>query len=204
MSIYKELSSKPWEYRAPTEGTALESAFDLAPEKVALRLFMVVAGVIFSLVGVTYYVRLDLGDWVPLSDPGLLWWNTGLLVVGSVCLQISRNAAFADNRAKARSMFILSGLFSAAFVTGQWFVWQQLTAAGLGVNTNPASAFFFLLTGLHLVHVLGGLWVWSKTAFRLLGKADLATVKLSIELCTSYWHFLLVLWVLLFAALANT
>ena len=58
---------------------------------------------------------------------------------------------------------------------------------------------------MHAVHLLGGLWVWSKTTFRLTGgKADVVAARLSIELCSTYWHFLLVLWLLLFWVLAST
>ena len=204
MGFYKELSSKPWEYQGPVEGTTPESAFEIEPEKVALRMFMVVASVIFSLIAITYYVRLDLGDWVPLKDPGLLWANTGILVLSSVCLQFARNAVTRGDLGKTKILFFLSGVLAVAFIVGQVLVWRQLNATGFAINTNPASAFFFLLTGMHGVHLLGGLWVWTKTAFRLISKVSATDIRLSIELCTVYWHFLLVLWVLLFATLANT
>lgn len=204
MGFYKELSSKPWEYQGPVLGTTPESAFALEPEKVALRLFMVVASVIFSLIAVTYYVRLDLGDWLPLKDPNILWWNTALLFGSSVCLQLARNASQRENSSTTRNYFYLSGVLTLLFIAGQLMAWNQLNVAGLGINTNPASAFFFLLTGLHGVHLIGGLWVWTKTAFRLIRAKSANDVRLSIELCTAYWHFLLVLWVLLFAALANS
>lgn len=204
MSFYKEISSKPWEYQGPMTAGSPESAFAIEPEKVALRLFMVVATVIFSLIAVTYYVRLELGDWVPLRDPSLLWFNTGVLVVSSIALQLARNAVTRSDLGATRLYFVLSGALAITFIAGQLAVWSQLNAAGLAINTNPASAFFFLLTGLHGVHLIGGLWVWTKTAFRLINNVSSKDIRLSIELCTAYWHFLLVLWVLLFAALANT
>jgi cytochrome c oxidase subunit 3 len=60
------------------------------------------------------------------------------------------------------------------------------------------------MTGLHAAHLLGGLWVWSKSSIRLLSGEDAAELKLSIELCTLYWHFLLIVWFILFALLSNT
>jgi len=204
MSFYKQVTSKPWEYQGPVTGSGPESAFEKESEKIALTLFLVVVSVIFSLLTVTYYLRMDLGDWVPLQDPVILWMNTALLVISSVAFQIASNHAQLERMSSARMYFIAGGAFAVLFVAGQSYVWMQLDSSGLGVANNPSSAFFYLLTGMHAVHLLGGLWVWSRTTFRLTGNADISACRLSMELCTTYWHFLLVLWVLLFAILANT
>jgi len=204
MSFYKNVTSKPWEYQGPTLGTGPETAFESPSERIALTLFLVVVSVIFSLLAVTYYLRMDLGDWVPMNDPTLLWVNTGVLIVSSVFLQFSRNTAQGEDHSKARNLFIVGGIFAAAFVIGQFAVWQQLSANGSGISASAASSFFFLLTGMHVVHIIGGLWVWTRTTFRIFNGTQWPAVKLSIELCTTYWHFLLVLWVFIFAALTNT
>lgn len=204
MSFYKQVTSKPWEYQGPVTGSGPESAFEKESEKIALTLFLVVVCVIFSLLTVTYYLRMDLGDWVPLADPAILWLNTAVLVLSSVAFQLARNHAHRENMERARAFFIGGGLLAVLFVAGQSYAWLQLDSSGLGVASNPSSAFFYLLTGMHAFHLLGGLWVWSRTSFRLTGVADPLTSRLSIELCTSYWHFLLVLWVLLFAILSST
>ena len=205
MSFYKQVTSKPWEYQGSVTGSGPESAFARESEKIALTLFLVVVCVIFSLLTVTYYLRMDLGDWVPLADPAILWLNTAMLLLGSVAFQIARNYAQTERMQEARALFVGGGLFAWLFVAGQAYAWLQLDSNGLGVSSNPSSAFFFLLTGMHAVHLLGGLWVWSKTTFRLRGgKADVVAARLSIELCTTYWHFLLVLWLLLFWVLAST
>lgn len=204
MSFYKQITAKPWEYNGPEAPGDPEAAFEAGAERVALRFFMVIASVIFSLAAVTYYLRLSFGDWVPLADPTLLWINTGLLVASSALLQGARNAAQKDEFRTVRTLFVSGGIFAALFIGGQLLAWQQLDTAGLGIDTSPASAFFYLLTGLHGVHLLGGMWVWSRTAFRLFSQGETAGTRLTVELCTAYWHFLLVLWVLLFAVLANT
>ncbi|MDP1931714.1 MAG: cytochrome c oxidase subunit 3 [Gammaproteobacteria bacterium] len=205
MSFYKQVTSKPWEYQEPGTGTGPEVVFGSESEKIALALFLIVVSVIFSLLTVTYYLRMDIGDWVPLADPSMLWLNTGLLVVSSVLFQYSRTKAqVEENLSAIRLAFFVGGICAMLFVGGQLLVWQQLDGNGLGVASNPSSAFFYLLTGMHAVHLIGGLWVWSKTSFRLFSTTEVSQSRLSIELCTTYWHFLLVLWVLLFAVLANT
>lgn len=206
MSMLRSVAEKPWEYQPPGLETGPESAFEFSPEKVALALFLVIVGIIFSLLGVTYFLRMELGDWVPLADPSMLWINTAVLVASSVFFQWALISSRKDNLRAARNTFVVGGMLALLFVAGQLAVWQQLNATGFGIRSNPSSAFFYLLTGLHAAHLLGGLWVWSKTSFRLFRERedDKQELELSVQLCTTYWHFLLLLWVALFALLANT
>lgn len=204
MSILKSVADKPWEYQPPSQDTGPESAFGFSPERVALALFLIIVGIIFSLLAVTYFLRMDLGDWVPLSDPAMLWINTAVLIASSVFFQWAQISSRRDERRLTRRTFIVGGVLALLFIAGQLAVWQQLDSSGFGVQSNPASAFFYLLTGLHAAHLLGGLWVWSKTSFRLFRDEDPRELELSVQLCTTYWHFLLLLWVVLFALLANT
>ncbi|HEY4644808.1 MAG TPA: hypothetical protein VIH25_00865, partial [Steroidobacteraceae bacterium] len=96
---------------------------------------------------------------------------------------------------------IAAGVLTFAFLGGQLAAWQQLSASGQFVTSSPAIAFFYLLTAVHGLHLLGGLWVWGRTMTRLLRGVELVELRLSVELCTVYWHYLLLVWIALFAAL---
>jgi cytochrome c oxidase subunit 3 len=96
---------------------------------------------------------------------------------------------------------IAGGVSSLAFIGGQFLAWRALTTAGYYLTANPANDFFYLITALHGAHVLGGLWVWGRTVVRMFKGED---VRLSVELCTVYWHYLLVVWVVLFGLLLST
>lgn len=204
MSIFKHLADKSWERKGIIGGLRPVGAFDTAPERVALVFFLVVASVVFSLFTVGYFIRMDLPDWAPLEDPAKLWMNTGLLVLSSVLFQWARNIADSGSSKNIKTAFIGGGVFALLFIAGQYSVWSDLNAAGFYVASNPAASFFFLLTGVHAVHMLGGLWVWSKSSIRLLSGGEVKDVRLSIQLCTLYWHFLLIVWLVLFAILSNT
>ena len=69
---------------------------------------------------------------------------------------------------------------------------------GLFSAANPANAFFYLLTALHGLHLLGGLVAWGSTTAKVWRGVDVGDVRLSVELCTVYWHFLLLVWLVLF------
>ena len=96
---------------------------------------------------------------------------------------------------------IAAGVFGSAFLGGQIVAWWQLDQMPLFDVTNPAIAFFYLITGLHALHMLGGLVAWFKTTARLSDDTDITRLRLSIELCAVYWHFLLAVWLVLFGLL---
>ena len=204
MSLFKNVTVKPWERKGVIGGLEPEGAFDSPNEKVALSIFLVVASVVFSLFTVGYILRMELPDWRPLSEPAQLWFNTALLVISSILFQWARNITKGDGEKNVRIAFYGAGVFAILFIVGQLITWNSLQSAGYFIVSNPANAFYYLMTGLHAVHLLGGLWVWSKSSISLLSGREPKDIKLSIELCTLYWHFLLIVWLVLFALLSNT
>lgn len=202
MSLIKTLMSKPWlESGSLRDYPDQPRASDEPTAMVGLFTFLCVATSVFGLFIVSYNFRMVLPDWVSMSKPGLLWFNTLLLILGSVAFQAARNAGETDDVKQVKLGVIVGGVTSILFVVGQFFAWRQLIEAGVFSSQNPASEFYFLITALHALHVLGGLWVWGKTVWRMLGGQD---VRLSVDLCTVYWHYLLVVWIILFGLLLST
>jgi len=204
MSLIKTVTEKPWERKGVIGGMDPEGTFDTEAERVALTFFLVIATVIFSLFMVSYYIRMELPDWEPLSEPAQLWFNTGLLVASSALFQWARNIVARGDSKNLYTSFFGAGVLAILFIVAQLVTWNHLQADGFYLSSNPANAFYYLLTGLHALHLAGGLWVWSKSAIRLVSGGEPEDIKLSIELCTVYWHFLLLVWIVLFAVLSNT
>ena len=119
----------------------------------------------------------------------------------SVVMQLASNAAQAGSWDRARPLLWAGGGLALAFLGSQWWAWQALAAARVVLAGNPAASFFYLLTAMHALHLLGGLAAWAVTAQLAWERADAARVALRIALCARYWHFLLILWAVLFAAL---
>jgi len=110
-----------------------------------------------------------------------------------------------NQRARVRGFLFAGGAFAILFLTGQLLAWHQLRDSGYGLTSGPAGAFFYVLTGVHGLHLLGGLGVWLKTVARMRTRAvELIEVRLSIELCTVYWHYLLLVWLVMFVLLLST
>ncbi len=202
--VRQTLNVKPWvEQRQLTAAHGGHGLY-LPPLKVGLGVFMAVATSLFALFMSAYLMRMQLADWSPLADPGVLWFNTAMLILGSVFFQWARSAAQREQIDGVRAGLLAGGACTLVFLGGQLWAWQQLNATGYFLATNPANAFFYLLTALHGLHLLGGLWVWAKTTLKLQRGAAVDEVRLSVELCAVYWHFLLVIWLVLFGLLLFT
>ena len=169
----------------------------------ALWVFLCVATSLFVLFVSAYSMRLGLADWTPLPRPRLLTLNTALLVGASLAMQWAVHAARRGEPADLRRGLATGGLLTVGFLAGQLAVWMQLDDAGWFVSTSAASAFFYLFTAVHGLHVLGGLVAWARAWKRAWRDADPSRIRLAVQLCATYWHFLLVVWVALYALLVS-
>jgi cytochrome c oxidase subunit 3 len=173
-------------------------------KSVGLTTFLAVATSVFALFISAYTIRMEEPDWRPVAEPMLLWANTAILVLASVAYHWTRNAAVAGVTERLKPGLAISGTLTILFLLGQLLAWQQLSDAGYYLTGNPANAFFYVLTAVHGLHMLGGLWVWARSATRVWTGASADSVRLGIELCTVYWHFLLLVWIVLFGMLLST
>jgi len=202
--LRQTLNTQPWEANDPLENQPGRGIIDTDPAKIGLFSFIAVVTSLFALFLSAYMMRMRLGDWRPVDEPDLLWLNTAVLVLASVAFQLTRGAARRGQPLTIKVGLLVGGACTTLFLFGQLMAWQQLNASGFFMTGNPANSFFYLLTALHGLHLLGGMWVWGRTTLRILTGADAESVRLSVELCTVYWHYLLLVWIGLFALLLST
>jgi cytochrome c oxidase subunit 3 len=148
-------------------------------------------------------MRMNMVDWRALPVPGLLWFNTGVLVLSSVALQWAYVAAHRNNMDAVIVGLCAGGASAVTFLVGQLLAWQQLSAAGYFVASNPANSFFYMITAAHGLHLMGGLAALGRTTAKVWRGAAMPQVRLSVELCTIYWHFLLLVWLVLLGLLTG-
>lgn len=210
MGFFSTLRTKPWlGTETPDAGYAGDGASPFPTQRIGLIGFMGVASVLFILFSIAYRMRMVMSnDWVALSEPKILWLNTGLLVLASIAFQISWMSSRREAFDKSRASLVIAGILTGGFLIGQYLAWAELAAGGYFAPTNPSYAFFYLLTALHGLHIIGGLVAWARATQRLFGpqetKATRTSSKLGIELCAIYWHFLLAVWVLVFSLMLST
>jgi cytochrome c oxidase subunit 3 len=197
----QRLMAKPWLEEGIIGETSVTGASSPSAAKIGLGVFLAVVGSLFALFISAYFMRMHMGDWRPLPAPKLLWLNTGVLVLSSAALQWAQIAAKRDKIDKVRAGLFAAGLLAFAFLAGQLLAWRQLSAQGYFLAANPANAFFYLITAVHGLHLLGGLVALGGTATRAWRSDTVAPLRQSIELCAIYWHFLLLVWLVLFGLL---
>jgi cytochrome c oxidase subunit 3 len=158
-------------------------------------------------------------DWIPVPLPGLLLVNTGVLLASSVTMALARRQAAreaalrplasAENRPKDRplrtspspghsdgiSWLALTVVLGLTFLAGQWIAWRELAAGGFYVTTSPSSSFVYLLTGMHGLHVLGGVLALLAAGAASLLRRPVVSRLIIVDATSWYWHFMALLWI---------
>ena len=211
--LVRKLSAKSWEAQP---ASAIDAEAPRWPaQRIGLWVFLAVITSLFGLFVSAYYMRLSghhgtgpAQDWMALSEPPVLWLNTVLLIAASVAMQAARKAVRTSVE-RGFTALLLGGLLTLAFLGGQFYAWGQVRESEFFSPVNPAVAFFYLLTAVHGLHLLGGLYVWGRTLARM-RKEDAEAIDVrqsinqSVELASVYWHFLLLVWLGLFTVMLST
>jgi cytochrome c oxidase subunit 3 len=135
------------------------------------------------------------GDWQHFQLPRILFLNTLVLLASSATLEAGRRRT-----AVAGWLRLTLGL-GLVFIAGQVIAWRELAAQGLFLATNPSSAFFYVFTALHALHLLGGVVALGYVLGRL-RRAGGAVPLQALGAASLYWHFMAVLWLYLLLVLA--
>ena len=190
----QRLLSKPWLESGPIPAAAGTDRIGLSGPKIGLAIFLAVVGTLFALFISAYFMRMAQSDWRPVPLPRILWLNTSLLVLSSVLLQCALVAARDNDSGALKLGLVTAGLTAIGFLTGQLIAWQELTASGYIVSSNPANGFFYLITGMHGLHIVGGLVALGRTTGAAWSDMPMDQLRSRIDLCALYWHFLLFVW----------
>lgn len=192
----------------PAEGLLDEKSswriLSLPVPKFGLRVLLVVVTVLFLLLGTSYLVRMQVWDWRPLQEPGILVANTGVLILSSIALQWAKACAETDRIKEVRQGFLVAGILTCVFLAGQLYAWSEIRDTAVFLERNPSTSFFYLVTLIHGLHLVGGLVAWVRTSLRIRRGVAIAEVRMSIEMCAVYWHFLLAVWLVFYGLMLST
>ncbi|MFZ3209884.1 MAG: heme-copper oxidase subunit III [Terriglobales bacterium] len=196
-----------------------------------IGMFFALTAVVMLFVSFTsaYIVRQGVGtwsdasaryvtDWQPISLPPILWINTVILLLSSFTLAMAQRTLSRKLKAAPRGgaspgpVLIVNGqrsipwlgitlVLGAGFLVGQLLAWEQLRHLGIFVSTNPSSSFFYVLTGTHAIHLLGGVLALAYAGVTSLLRKPLVTRFLVVDITALYWHFMDFLWIYIFALL---
>ncbi|MGB7438036.1 MAG: heme-copper oxidase subunit III [Candidatus Acidiferrum sp.] len=150
----------------------------------------------FMALASAFLVRKGSSDWVPVHIPKLLWLNTIVLLGSSGTLEMARKRLAQSDVIGFKRWWLATTVLGFAFLAGQLVAWRILVHQGIYLASNPASSFFYIFTGAHALHLLGGVG-----ALIYVGRRNYETAKITravaAEVTSYYWHFMDALWLFL-------
>jgi cytochrome c oxidase subunit 3 len=180
------------------------AAFD----KYRVGMWVALAGVAMMFTALTsaYVVRAGTSnDWRAIAAPRLLWLSTALIILSSLAFEIARRTLKSGNTSAYQRWLLLTVLLGLGFLATQLLSWRQLVVQGIYIGSNPHSSFFYVLTGAHGLHLLGGVlgldYLLLRSRRKLYAEHGLAKRQAIVNSVAIYWHFMGGLWIYLFLLL---
>src|SRR5436853_184520 len=177
------------------------SSFPLSKGQVGTWILLTAVIMLFAGLSSAYIVLRGVPTWQNIELPLLLWPNTGVLLLSSLALEISKRANRRNDIQSMKWWLVVGGVLGFGFLAGQLAAWRQLVNAGVYLPSTQQSSFFYILTGLHGLHLMGGVVALS-IVLVMAFKNRLSALRYEpLKLCSTYWHVMDALWVWLFLLL---
>ncbi len=166
-------------------------------------LWVAMGSMVMMFAGLTsaYIVKKNQSSWLEFNLPVLFWYSTAVILVSSFTIQMAVQAHKAREMGKYRALITLTALLGLAFLVMQIMGFLDLESNNIaltGSRSNSAASFLLVITGLHMLHVLGGVVAILFIFIRAYNSQEKAGSSLPVELAATYWHFVDVLWIYLF------
>lgn len=191
------------ERTAPPDGRAAPAPLGFG--LLGMKLLVLALSMLFAASIVGYLlIRFRAPVWPPPGMPTLpstLWISTLIIAVSSLTMQSAVRAARTDRQGPLRTAMLLTTILGVAFLVSQTLNWFALVAANLTAKTNLYGFTFYMLTGLHAAHVVGGVIPLAVVTARAWRGRYSAAFHPGVQYCAVYWHFLAAVWLVLFTVL---
>ena len=200
--LFGTLMQKPWEQEQAAIDSLHEGyTFDLSNQMSAVIIIFGVSTTLFSLLFTGYIYSLPPEqDTTFIIKKNLLWINTIVLIFVTYYFKKIKSDLEKNITDKIKTNMIIVGGLSYLFLFLQVLFWFQLMNDGHFVSTNTYFSSYYFFTGLHGVHLLGGLFFWGKVSSKIfkLDKKDYVNEKKNINALAIYWLFLFIVWITFF------
>jgi cytochrome c oxidase subunit 3 len=179
-------------------------AYDIAERwhlrEVGLWMFLGTLFMLFAAFSSALVVRRSSGDWIALQLPLVLWPNTVILALSSVTLERGRRAGLGAPSA-ALGYIIATCVLGAIFCAGQVEAWRALSAAGVFLPTSPSASFFYVMSGVHVVHLGAAVACVGYLLYRTARRTRAEEWPYLAATISTFWHFLTFVWIYLLLVL---
>ena len=177
------------------------SSFPISKGQIGVWILLTAVIMLFAGLSSAYIVLRGVPAWQRIELPWLLWPNTAILLLSSIAIDISRRALRRNDLQSMKRWLATGGVLGLAFLIGQLAAWRQLVNAGVYLPSTLQSGFFYILTGLHGLHLLGGVVALGLVLRKAITDHLTAFNYEPLKLCALYWHVMDALWIYLFLLL---
>ena len=163
-------------------------------------LWVAIGSIIMMFAGLTsaYIVKSGQAGWQEVNTPSVFWFSTAVLILSSITMQSSLRAFKQRTMYQFRTLLLLTLILGIVFVVLQWTGFRHLWNHGVRFEGSGAGQFLYIIFGLHALHVIGGIIALIiLTIQQYFGKTRRYNIT-PMEVMTTYWHFVDVLWLYLF------
>jgi cytochrome c oxidase subunit III len=178
-----------------------EETLSMEPKKFILWLFMAASVITFASLTSAYLVKRAEGNWAEFEVPQIFWYGTAVIILSSITMQFAVFSAKKDNFNALKTAISITFVLGLVFLYLQVQGWKDLVAQNVYFVGNASGSFFYVFTLVHGVHILFALIILGVTFTAALQMRVHAKALRRIEICTTFWHFLGVVWIYLFAFL---
>lgn len=155
----------------------------------------------FAALTSAYIVRQAQHNWLEFSMPKVFWYSTVVIIASSITLHLAVKAFRSRERNRYRALLTVTALLGVLFAVLQGYGFYDLYNRGvniIGRGSNPSASFLGIITGLHVVHVLGGIVALLVIFFKAYSTRIKSYDSTPVEILSIYWHFVDILWIYLF------
>jgi cytochrome c oxidase subunit 3 len=175
-----------------------KKVLSMHPKKFALWLFMASVVMLFASWTSAYIVRQADGNWLFFELPNWFYFSTIVIVASSVTMQMAYGAAKRNLLPRLNTLVWATLLLGFVFLVLQVLGWGELVQNSVYFVGNPSGSFVYVITGFHGLHIVSAL-IFVGIVLKSVAREEVHSGKMAqMEMCTTYWHFLGVLWVYLF------
>ncbi len=173
------------------------------PQLFGLWLAMASIIMMFGAFTSAYLVKHATASWEGFAMPQIFFLSTIIILLSSISLHISYKSFVSGNEKMYKLLLVVSLVLGVGFVISQYLGWQMLYDNGIYLNGNASNGFFYIITGVHVAHVLGGIAAFIVALIHAFSLPYHVTEgrKHRFQLTLHYWHFVDILWVYLFVFL---
>ena len=166
-------------------------------------MWIAIGSIVMMFAGMTsaYIVKKNQGNWLAIELPVVFWYSTAVILASSVTMYLANTALKVGKTSFYKTLITITAILGIVFISMQWEGFKDLETRGIeliGPQSNSASSFLFVITGLHMLHVLGGVIALIVTFFRTFWGQEGQTNLVPTQIVATYWHFVDVLWIYLF------